>query len=53
MASAGEEAQVTLNWQGQSTCFLDKSPDKIRWIIYGDDYYCDVKRMSNEKILIN
>lgn len=53
LASPGEETQVALNWQGQRTCLLDKSPNKISGIIYDDDDdYCDVKRMSSEKILI-
>lgn len=33
LASPGEETQVTLNWQGQRTCVLDKSPDKISWFM--------------------
>lgn len=52
LASPGEETQVALNWQGQRTCLLDKSPNKISRIIYDDDDYCDVKRMSGEKILM-
>lgn len=44
-----EETQVTLDWQGGRTCLLDKSCNKIRWIIYDDDDDCDVK--SSEKIL--
>lgn len=51
LPSPGKITKVTLNWQEQRTCLLDKYPDQISWIIYYHNDYCQLKRITSEKIL--